>query len=192
MDIKKILVTGFAPFDGAEINPSFEAVKLLMRKTEISEMVVCRQLPVAFLEAPDILMSEIKLIHPVAVICVGLAAGRTAITPEVIAVNLRNARIPDNNGCQPVWERIIEDGPDGIFSRLPVRSMVSRLKESGIPAELSYSAGTYVCNEVMYRVLHDFDGPAGFIHVPASIELGGKMTLEEMAEGLSICVRTVI
>jgi len=128
-----------------------------------------------------------------------VAGGRNAITPEVIAVNLRSAKIPDNSGRQPVWEKIVPDGPDGLFSSLPVRRMVDALTADDIPAALSFSAGTFVCNEVMYRVLlaqreHFPDMQAGFVHVPYAEEFPhpeGKfaMPLEEIARGLGICVK---
>ena len=184
---KVMLVTGFEPFDGAEINPSFEAVKGLRDVPELRGRVEVLELPVVFGKAGDLLAAKIRELRPSAVICVGLAASRKWITPELVAVNFRSARIPDNEGNRPEWEKIDPDGPDGIFTRLPVREMLKRLEEAEIPAQLSQSAGAYVCNEVMYRVLRDYDGPAGFIHVPASRELGGSMSVGALA----VCVGTV-
>ena len=187
-----ILVTGFAPFDGAELNPSYEAVKGLNNISELGKYIETLELPVVFGKAAEILINRISVLKPSAVICVGLAEGRKEITPELIAVNFRNARIPDNEGNQPKYERIILQGQDGIFTRLPIREMLQRMQDAGIPANLSTSAGTYVCNEVMYRLLHDYNGIAGFIHVPSSLELGGDMTIREITRALSICIQTVL
>ncbi len=187
-----ILVTGFAPFGGDEMNPSFEAAKGLTEMPELRGEVEIMALPVLFDEAADLLSERIHALQPSAVISVGLAGGRKEITPELIAVNFRDARIPDNTGKQPHWESIIPGGPDGIFTRLPVQEMIRKMREAGIPASLSTSAGTYVCNELMYRLLHDYDGPAGFIHVPASTEQGGTMSIQEMTKALGVCVRTLV
>ncbi|MBR2123072.1 MAG: pyroglutamyl-peptidase I [Lachnospiraceae bacterium] len=185
-----ILMTGFAPFDGAGINPSCEAVKQLA-EISVPDEIQIMELPVVFKKAADLLLQTVRDVRPSAVICTGLAGGRKDITPELIAVNFRNARIPDNEGNRPQWEKIVPGGPDGIFSRLPVREMVQRMQEEGIRASLSQSAGAYVCNEVMYRLLYEYDGPAGFIHVPSCTELGGEMEIAEMARALSVCIRSV-
>ena len=199
MQEKKILVTGFVPFGGDAKNPSFEAVRLLPEV--IGNARICRaELPVEFDRAGDRVTSLIDELRPDAVLCTGLAGGRKAVTPEVIAVNLRNARIPDNAGFQPVFEKILPDGPDGIFSALPVRAMTEALQADGIPAELSYSAGTYVCNEVMYRVLahkqaHFPKMPAGFVHVPYAAEFphgeAFSLPIEEIAKGLATCLTVI-
>jgi len=187
-----ILITGFAPFDGAKLNPSYEAAKGLKDIPGLGAQIEVLELPVVFGKAADMLMERIHKLKPSAVISVGLAGSRKAITPELIAVNFRNARIPDNEGNQPTYETISPNGPDGIFTRLPVRDMLQNMLEAGIPAALSTTAGTYVCNEVMYRLLHDYDGIAGFVHVPASLELGGSMSIAEMTKALAICVRAVL
>jgi len=185
---KMILLTGFAPFDGDKLNPSWEAVKGVRALPGFEKKVDILELPVVFGQAAEKALAQIRLLRPSAVVCVGLAGGRKAVTPEVIAVNLKHARIPDNGGNQPQWEKILPEGPDGIFSRLPVREMADALNAAGIPGALSFSAGTYVCNEVMYRVLHDYQGPAGFIHVPKCLEQGGEMPLREMTDALAKCV----
>lgn len=196
-----ILVTGFEPFGGDEFNPSFEAVKRLPDRIKNTELVKS-ELPVLFDDAADKLESLIEKHHPDAVLCTGLAGGRKGITPEVIAVNLRNARIPDNAGRQPVWGKIVPDGPDGIFSTLPVREMTEALTAAGIPAAVSFSAGTFVCNEVMYRLLrlqreHFPEMTAGFVHVPYAEEFSCpegvfSMPLAEIVRGLEICVGKVL
>ncbi len=196
----KILLTGFEPFSEDLFNPSWEAVKLLPEQIE-ERQIIKTCLPVVFGKAADMLIEKIRETKPDAVICTGLAGGRKAVTPELIAVNLRSAGIPDNDGQQPVWEKILEDGEDGIFTKLPVREMKTQLLAAGIPAEISYSAGTYVCNEVMYRLLHyaghENENPgmkAGFIHVPYAKEYlaEGKdafaLPVKEIAKALAVCV----
>ena len=186
-----ILVTGFAPFDGAVINPSFEAVKGLMSIPELGNQVEILELPVVFGKAPDLLIETIRRTNPSAVISVGLAGGRKEITPELIAVNFKNARIYDNEGNKPEYERIVPDGPAGLFSRLPLKKMIQKMEDEGFPAALSTTAGSFVCNEVMYRLLYDYNGTAGFIHVPASEELGGNMSVSEMTAALATCIKVI-
>lgn len=214
----KILVTGFEPFGGEAVNPSSIAVNLLPEQIDDAD-IIKRVLPVVFGKAADQLTELISYELPDAVICTGLAAGREGITPEQIAVNMRHARIPDNAGAQPKQEKILPDGEDGLFSTLPVREMVQAMNDAGIRAEISESAGTYVCNEVMYRLL-DFcrkefpDMKAGFIHVPLAAdylehavqcvpegkevsvvpvsENGNAMPIEEIVRALKICVRKTV
>jgi pyroglutamyl-peptidase len=145
---KRILVTGFGPFGEEMRNPSLEAVMALPDRAG-DALILKEELPVLFGGGGDRLLALIEKLRPDAVLGTGLAAGRRAVTPEVIAVNLKNDRIPDNQGIQPLWEKIREGGPDGIFSRMDVRKAVFSLQKAGIPAELSFSAGTFVCNEVM-------------------------------------------
>lgn len=188
---KRILVTGFGPFAGVSSNPSLEAVRALPERTG-DVRILKEELPVLFGAGAERLLALIQETEPDAVLCTGLAAGRKALTPEVIAVNLKNARIPDNKGQQPLWEKIREDGPDGIFARADVRRMASSMLEAGIPAEVSFSAGTFVCNEVMYRLL-ETDLPGGFVHVPCAAELPCReenfaLPLKEIARGLEICI----
>lgn len=197
----KILVTGFAPFGGDSFNPSFEAVKLLPEIIGTAEIIKA-ELPVLFDQAADQLISLIESHCPDAVLCTGLAGGRTAITPEVIAVNLRNARIPDNAGNQPVWEKIVSFGPDGLFSTLPVQKMTEAMTKEKIPAAMSFSAGTFVCNEVMYRLLayqreHYPQMPAGFVHVPYADEFphpegAFSLPIPVISQGLEICLGQIV
>ncbi len=188
-----ILFTGFEPFDNAKTNPSYEAVKLLP-DTIGGVPVVKMELPVIFGDAAEMIIKQIEHEIPAAIVMTGVAAGRDKITPEVIAVNLADARIPDNAGNSPKWERIIPEGPDGLFSTLPVKEMAGAMEASGLKAGLSCSAGTYVCNDTFYRVCsyvrtHNLDIPCGFIHVPApkGAEKGSEMTVEDFARGLKIC-----
>jgi len=162
--MSKILVTGFEAFDKSAINPSAEIVKALK-----GDDLVTAILPVVFGQASAQLRELIDLHKPSAVLCLGLAVGRSEITPERIAINLDNARIADNAGNQPLEQRIIPDGPDGHFSTLPIEQMVASMKAAGIPASISLSAGTFVCNHIFYVMqdyLKDSSITSGFMHVP--------------------------
>lgn len=188
---KRILVTGFGPFGQETCNPSIEAVRALPGRAG-GVLILKEQLPVMFGLGAERLLTLIEEKRPDAVLCTGLAAGRRALTPEVIAVNMKNARIPDNKGLQPLWEKIREEGPAGLFTRMDARKTVQALQEAGIPAEASFSAGTFVCNEVMYRLL-ETDLPGGFVHVPCAAELPHKkenfaLPLKEITKGLEICI----
>lgn len=192
-----ILITGFEPFDKAASNPSFEAIKLLPDVIE-GERIEKLELPVVFGKAAEMVIERIESDRPDAVVMTGVAAGRDKITPEVIAVNLADARIPDNEGNHPKWESIVPDGPDGLFSTLHVNRIVSAIEDSGIRAGLSFSAGAYVCNDVFYRVCHhcranDSAIPCGFIHVPfpKGYEKGSDLTMEDLARAMEIALGTV-
>ena len=160
----KIIVTGFEPFGGAETNASWEAVKDLRDVRTVL-------LPVSFRRAAGMIRS-LAAEEPDLLICVGEAGNRKAISLERIAVNWMDARIPDNDGWQPVDEKICPDRPAAWFPTLPVREMAEAVQAAGIPAELSWSAGTYVCNTVFYSLMDEIDRlglktKGGFIHVPA-------------------------
>lgn len=192
--MKKLLISGFDPFGGEKINPSFEAVKLL--PDTIGEYELTKiELPTVFGRAAEIMTSKIEELRPDAVICVGQAGGRSGITPEVIGINLREAKIADNAGNMPQNAPVREGAPDGIFSTLPVRKMVEAIKAIGLPAALSYSAGAFVCNDLLYSLLHEFkntDIKIGFIHVPFLPEQAKEgvpsMTLSEIVRGLSAAI----
>lgn len=174
--MKKLLLTGFEPFLDHKMNPTESIVKELDSTTIVSYEIIGRVLPVEYEEASPKLLDYVEDIQPDAVISLGLAAGRNKITPERVAINV-NDGVKDNSGRVPVDEPIIVKGPAAYFSTLPIRKMVNDLREKGIPAEISNTAGTYLCNNVMYSVLYELeksgqDIPAGFIHVPASFELG--------------------
>ncbi len=194
--MKKLLITGFEPFGGEKINPSWEAVKLL--PDEIGEFSLTKlEVPVVFGKAAKTVLKTAEEINPDAVICVGQAGGRTGITPEMIAVNLRFASIPDNEGNQPKDEPVIADGENAYFSTLPVRKMTAAISENGIASSVSYSAGTYVCNDLIYSVLHHFDKTetkACFIHVPFIPEQTSdkpSMELETIAKALEIAIKSI-
>jgi len=173
--MKKLLLTGFEPFLNHPINPTEEIV-LRLDGAQIGEYEVKGVLlPVDFEKAPLAILETVREVAPDAVLSLGLAAGRTEITPERIAINCRDGAA-DNSGRALVDSKIAEEGADGYFSTLPIRMLVDTLNEKGYPASISNSAGTYLCNNVMYTVLHELKGkkvsiPAGFVHVPASHEL---------------------
>lgn len=192
--MKQLLITGFDPFGGEGINPSWEAVRLL--EDTIGEYRLTKlQLPTVFSRAADLLLEAADRLQPDAVLCVGQAGGRAGITPEVIGINLREARIPDNEGHQPQNEPVIPGGPAAYFATLPVREMVRAMQAGGLPASLSYSAGAFVCNDVLYSLLHRFDGTAvraGFVHVPyLPGQAGGdkpSMSLADIVRGLTLAI----
>ena len=166
--MKTLLLTGFEPFGGQTVNTSWEVVKRL--PTTIGDYrIVTLQVPVVFELAAETVIRKADDVHPDVILCLGQASSRTAITPEYVAINLRNASIPDNAGKEPHDTPVVEGGPDAIFAALPVRKMAEAISQAGMPAEVSYSAGTYVCNDLMYGLLHHYQGTGvkvGFIHVP--------------------------
>ena len=170
--MRKVLVTGFVPFGGERVNPSWEVVKQLADLELSGAQIVVRQLPCVFGKAIDALNAAIDDVLPEMVICVGQAGGRSDFSIERVAINIDDARIADNDGNQPVDEMIVSDGPAAYFSSLPLKTIVSGLRESGMPASVSQTAGTYVCNHVMYGLMHRLTQPAchvvkgGFIHIP--------------------------
>ncbi len=193
----RILVTGFEPFGNDTINPSWEAVKELpdqLNECEIKKLCP----PVVFGKAADIIIREATLFSPDAIICTGLAANRDAVTPEQVAINLCYGRIPDNEGNQPDYMPVIPDGPDGIFSTLPVRAITEAIRQAGIPAAISYTAGTYVCNDTLYRILYHYrNSPvkAGFIHLPALPEMkedGKGLPLSVLTNALTEAIRALL
>ena len=192
--MKKLLISGFDPFGGEKINPSYEAVKLLPNVIGEYELTKI-ELPTVFGRAAEIMTGKIEEIRPEAVICVGQAGGRKGITPEVIGINLREASIADNAGNMPKREKIRAGAPDGIFSTLPVREMVDAINAEGLPASLSYSAGAFVCNDLLYSLLYEFKDTEikiGFIHVPflpeQACEDVPSMQLSEIVRGLRAAV----
>ena len=168
--MKTVLITGFEPFGGESVNPSWEVVSGLDNAIIGGCRIVARQLPCVFGESLAVLNGEIDALSPSLVLAVGQAGGRTDITVERVAINVDDARIADNQGQQPVDVPIVADGPAAWFSSLPIKAMVVAMRNAGIPASVSQTAGTFVCNHVMYGLLHKLrDVPAvkgGFIHIP--------------------------
>ena len=177
----KALVTGFDPFGGDAINPSYEAVRRLPARLGRLQ-VVTAQLPTSFARAPRRLRALIAREQPQIVLCVGLAADRAAISIERIAINLSDARIADNDGAQPRNKAVIARAPAAYFSTLPVVKIVDALQRAGLSAELSMSAGTFVCNHVFYGLMHAAARStcvrrAGFVHVPAFPVVAASMEI---------------
>lgn len=170
----KLLLTAFEPFGGENINSALETMRQIPENVCGAQIVKCC-LPVAFGKSMHSLWNAIRQEHPDAVLCLGQAGGRHALTPERVAINLNDARIQDNDGMQPVDEPILTDGPAAYFSTLPLKSIVSAIRGAGLPAEISNSAGTYVCNQVMYSLMyiisHEFPAArGGFLHLPFLLE----------------------
>lgn len=166
--MKKLLITGFDPFGGQTVNPAWQAVRRLPER--IGNYELCKlEIPTVFGKAARILLEAAEDLHPDAILCVGQAGGRAAVTPERIGVNIRDARIPDNEGNQPRGEFVAADGPAAYFATLPVMEMAEAIQDAGVPGTVSNSAGAFVCNDVLYSLLHHYHGTpvrVGFIHVP--------------------------
>ena len=148
--IMKILVTGFDPFGGEKVNPAYEAVKLLPDTIHGAEIIKL-EIPTVFSKCGPSVEEGIRQHQPDVVLNVGQAGGRASITIEKVAINFADARIPDNQGEQPVDELLQSDGENAYFASLPVKAMMQNVREHGLPCSISYTAGTYVCNAVMYK-----------------------------------------
>jgi pyroglutamyl-peptidase len=198
----KVLVTGFEPFGGEKLNPSYEAVKLLEDNIDGAE-IIKGVIPVVFKRSINELEKLINLYQPEIVILVGQAGGRYDISVERVAINIDDARIPDNDGNKPVDEKIFADGENAYFSNLPIKAMVEEIRKANIPASISNTAGTYVCNHIMYGLLylvnrkyHHIRG--GFIHVPYLPEQvltranTPYMTLEMISKGLTLAIKAAV
>lgn len=195
--MKKLLITGFDPFGGESVNPSWEAVKLLDAQIG-SYQLTKLQIPTVFGKAFETVLAVTQDLQPDAVICIGQAGGRSSITPEVVAINLREASLMDNAGNQPLNEPVIKNGPTAYFSTIPVREIVSAVKNAGIPCMLSYSAGAFVCNDVLYSLLHHYNGSktlVGFIHVPFLPEQAKEnvpcLPIEAITQALTIAIKSL-
>ena len=198
----KILVTGFDPFGSEKINPALEAVKKLPTQISGAEIITL-EIPTVFNEVGPIIQQAIQTYQPDLVLNVGQAGGRFNITVEKVAINLADARIADNQGNQPLDEVIFDDGPTAYFTQLPVKAIVSALNENEIPAAVSYTAGTFVCNYVMYYVQHLISTrypkiKGGFIHVPyipAQVVTKPNqpaMNLEDIVKGLELAITIMV
>ena len=196
----KLLLTAFTPFDGERINPALEAVKLV--KDKIGNLLIVKlEVPTVFGKSIDTVREAIEREKPDFVLSIGQAGGRAEITPERVAINLNDARIPDNEGNQPIDEPVFPDGENAYFSTLPVKAMVEAIRKEGLPSSLSNSAGTYVCNHLMYGVLYYLDKrpsmKAGFIHVPYIPEQTKNkkempaLELSEIVRGLEAAITAI-
>lgn len=197
----KVLITGFDPFGGEKINPAWEAVNALPNCIDGVEVIKV-QLPTVFKKSALKLFESIDSIKPDVVLCVGQAGGRFNLNVERIAINIDDGRIPDNEGYQPIDVKIFDDGENAYFSNLPIKAMVEESKKAGVPAAVSNTAGTYVCNHIMYSLLyyinkHKLNIRGGFVHVPYIAEqvMGKKnvpfVELTSMTKGLEACIRAI-
>lgn len=198
----KVLVTGFDPFGGESINPAWEAVKVIKNEIAGAE-IVTMQIPTVVGKSIEKIHNKMVEINPDIVIAVGQAGGRFGVTPERVAINVTDARIPDNEGNQPIDEPIFADGETAYFSNLPVKAMVQAIKDAGYPASLSNTAGTYICNHVMYGILYyiqkEFPNVrGGFIHVPfAASQVVEKpntpsMAIADITASLEAAIRAAV
>lgn len=197
----KILVTGFDPFGGEPTNPAIESVKRIDDNIEGAEIIKL-EIPTVFHKAADVVEEKIKEIKPDVILSVGQAGGRYGITVERVAINEDDARIEDNEGNQPIDVKIREDGAPAYFATLPIKAMVEEIKKENIPASVSNSAGTFVCNHIMYQDLYLAEKygniKAGFIHVPFLTEQvvdkkdTASMSLEDIVRGLNAAIRAIV
>ncbi|MEV3858310.1 pyroglutamyl-peptidase I [Streptomyces sp. NPDC050095] len=169
----RVLLTGFEPFGGESVNPSWQTAELVAAAPPEGLAVTAVQLPCVFGESITALRRAVADVRPELVLCLGQAGGRTGVTVERVALNVDDARIPDNAGAQPVDEPVVRGGPDAYFSSLPVKACVAAMRGAGVPAALSHTAGTFVCNHVAYGLAHLLatELPSvrgGFVHVPWS------------------------
>ena len=198
----KILITGFDPFGGESINPALEAVKKLP-DTILGQEVIKIEIPTVFRKAVEKIEENIEKHNPDVVISVGQAGGRFGVTPERVAINIDDARIKDNEGNQPIDITIYEDGENAYFTNLPIKAMVKEMNDNGIPASVSNTAGTFVCNHVMYGILYLIDKKypnirGGFIHVPyIPSQVTTKpnmpsMSADDITKGLELSIKAII
>ena len=198
----KVFITGFEPFDGDRQNSSLELIQKLSGEKLAGACIVTKALPCVFGEALDVLLQEINHVQPNVVICLGQLKGAAEITIERVALNLIDARIPDNKGNQPIDVPVIKRGPVAYWSSLPVKAITNELQRNRIPAKVSQSAGTYVCNSVFYGLMHTLITQnrsirAGFIHLPALPEqvVGSglpSMHLDLLVKAMRIVIQTVL
>ena len=192
--MKKLLITGFDPFGGEKINPAWEAVKLLPDAVE--EYVLCKlEIPTVFSLAAQTVLEKAAQLQPDAILCIGQAGGRAAVTPERIAVNIRDARISDNAGISPKGAFCVEGAPAAYFATVNFAAMTAAIEEAGIAAAVSNSAGTFVCNDTLFTLLHHYSGSdvkVGFIHVPFLPEQGSpSLPLTDTAKALEAAIKAI-
>lgn len=198
--VRSVLVTGFDPFGGDHVNPSWEAVRALDGQTIGGHRIVAAQLPTVFDRSLDVLRILLAAHRPVLTICTGQAAGRAALSLERIAINVNDARIADNALAQPIDTPVIAGGPAAYFSSLPIKAMLAALEARGLRAEVSQTAGTFVCNHVFYGLLHELATRAefagvrgGLIHVPWLPQQGQpSMAVDEIVEGLMVAIECAL
>jgi pyroglutamyl-peptidase len=200
--MQTILVTGFEPFGGDAVNPSLEAIRVLAAWHPERARLVVAPLPVSRYRIRGALRDALSEHRPDVVIAVGQAASRAEMSVERVAINLDDFRIPDNEGVQPVDEPVVAGGPVAYLTPLPVKAMVARMREAGVPAQVSHTAGTFLCNHVFYLLCHlaatQFPGMrCGFIHVPGLPEQAAlhpghpSMSLETIIVGIKAAITAV-
>ena len=198
----KILLTAFDPFGEDKVNPALEAVKIV-DTSKIDAEVIKLEVPTVFHKSIEKVQAAMREHKPDVVLCIGQAGGRFALTPERVAINLDDARIKDNEGNQPVDVAIFPDGAPAYFSNLPIKAMVEYIKEAGLPASVSNSAGTFVCNHLMYGVLYTIakefpEARGGFMHVPFIPEQvvarnnTPAMALTDIAKGIEAGLKAIV
>jgi len=199
--MKKVLITGFDPFGGEKINPALEAIKELKNSEFHNIDLRIKEIPTVFYKSIKVLEAAIDEIRPDVVICVGQAGGRSEITIERVAINVIDARIPDNENNQLVDVSIVENGPAAYFATIPIKDIAENIRKAGIPASVSNTAGTFVCNQLLYGLMHIISTKynnikGGFIHIPYLPEqtLNYKnqpsMNLLDMVKALEVAVNT--
>lgn len=198
----KLLITGFDPFGGESINPAFEAIKALPDHLEDCQ-IIKQEIPTVFDKSLEVLAQSIQTHDPDVIICVGQAGGRFGLSLERVGINLNEARIPDNEGNQPMGTPVYADGETAYFSSLPLKGILKSLHDKNIPSEISYTAGTYVCNHVLYGLMHMINNVfpekrGGFIHVPflpqqvINKKNVPSMSLDMISLGLKTCIQACI
>lgn len=198
----KILVTGFDPFGGEKINPAIESVKKLPDTIAGAEIIKL-EIPTVIGKSVDKIREKIEEVHPDVVLSIGQAGGRHDITVERVGINCDDCRIKDNEGNQPIDEKVAEDGPAAYFSTLPIKAMVKNIQDGGVPASVSNTAGTFICNHVLYGTLHlqatkYKEMRAGFIHIPFLPEQVVEkknmpsMALETIVNGLILAIEAIV
>lgn len=194
--MRKLLLTAFEPFGGESVNPSWEIARSLDGEVIGDLLVHARRLPVEWGRALNAVYSLIEELHPDAIISLGQSGGRPEITPERVGINVSDAVAGDNAGVVMTDQPIAQDGPVAYWSTLPIKAMVAAMRDAGVPARVSNTAGTYLCNHVMYGVLHYLQGqcldvPAGFIHVPSLPEQMAVKPRPDSSMGLETMVRGI-
>ena len=199
----KILLAAFEPFGGETINPALEAVKLVADSVGEAKIVKLT-VPTVFYKSIAVVTAAIEAERPDAVLCIGQAEGRCELTPERVAINLDDARIPDNEGNQPIDRTIFPDGAPAYFSTWPIKAMVRSIRGAGIPAGVSNTAGTFVCNHLMYGVLYTLEKQhrgvrGGFMHVPAAPSQAARrsapipsMSIGDIAAGIEAAIGAIV
>jgi len=199
---ERMLLTGFEPFGGDRINPSWEIARVLDGERIAGVRVAALQLPCVFGRANEVLALALRRQRPRLVLCLGLAANRGALSVERVGINVDDARIPDNAGAQPIDQPVVPGAPAAYFATLPIKAMVAAMQATGVPAEVSQTAGTFVCNHVFFGLMHQLRRRryvrGGFMHVPllpeqaalAGVPSLGGLALEDQVRGVRVALQT--